>query len=51
MDSGVQQTFKKVEKEFTDGLLRLAVPNSEKAFYFLCDASNYCIGAVLLQKN
>ena len=47
----LQQTFDRVKKELTDGTLRLANPNSEKPFYILCDASNYGIGAALLQKN
>ena len=47
----LQQTFDRVKKELTDGTLRLAIPNSEKPFYILCDASNYGIGAALLQKN
>ena len=47
----LQQTFDRVKKELTDGTLRLAIPNSEKPFYILCDASNYGFGAALLQKN
>ena len=47
--SALQQTFDRVKKELTDGPLRLAIPNSEKIFYILCDASNYGIGAALLQ--
>ena len=47
----LQQTFDRVKKEATDGTLRLAIPNSEKSFYILCDASNYGTGAALLQKN
>ena len=47
----LQQLFDRVKKELTDGKLRLANPNSKKPFYFLCDASNYGIGAALLQKN
>ena len=35
----------------TDETLRLAIPNSGKSFYVLCDASNYGIGAALLQIN
>ena len=46
-----QQTFDRVKKELTDGTLHLAIPNSEKPFYILCDASNYGIGAALLQKD
>ena len=42
----MQQTFDEVKKELTDGTLRLAIPNSEKPFYILCDASS-----ALLQKN
>ena len=34
-----------------DGTLRFATLNSEKPFYILCNASNYGIGAALLQKN
>ena len=40
-----------IKKELTDGTLHLAIPNSEKPFYILCDYSNYGIGAALLQKN
>ena len=40
-----------MKKELTDGTFRLAIPNSEKPFYILCDASNYGIRAALLQKN
>ena len=47
----MQQSFDQGKKELTDESLRLAVPNSEKPFYILCDASNYGIGATLLQKN
>ena len=47
----LQQTFDRVKKELTDGTLRLAIANSEKPFYIHCDASNYGIGAALLQKN
>ena len=47
----LQQKFNRVKKELTDGTLRLAIPNSEKRFYFLCDASNYGIGAALVQKS
>ena len=47
----LQQTFDRMKKELTDGTLRLAIPNSEKIFYILCDNSNYGIGAALLQKN
>ena len=48
----LQQTFDRVKKELTDGTLRLlAIPNSESSIYILCDASNYGIGAALLQKN
>ena len=47
----LQQTFDRVKKEITDGTLRLAIPNSEKPSYILCDASNYGIGTALLQKN
>ena len=46
----LQQTFAIVKRELTDGTLRLAIPNSEKPFYILCDASYYGIGAALLQK-
>ena len=47
----LQQTFDRIKKELTDGTLRLAIPNSEKPFYILCDASKYGIGAALLQKK
>ena len=47
----LQQTFDRVKKELTDGTLCLAIPNSGKSFYVLCDASNYGIGAALLQIN
>ena len=47
----LQQAFDRVKKEFTDGTLRLAIPNSEKPFNILCDASNYGFGAALLQTN
>ena len=47
----LQQTFERIKKKRTDGTLRLALPNSDKPFYILCDASNYGIGAALLQKN
>ena len=47
----LQQIFDRVKKELTDGTLRLAIPNSDKPFYILCDASNYGIGAALLQKK
>ena len=47
----LQQIFDRVKKELTDGTLRLAIPNSDKPFYFRGDASNYGIGAALLQKN
>ena len=46
----LQQTFDRVKKELKDGTLRFAIPNSQKPFYILCDASNYGIGASLLQK-
>ena len=46
-----RQTFDRVKKEFTDGTLRLAIPNSEKPFYILCEASNYGIEAALLHKK
>ena len=45
----LQPTFDRVKKELTDGTLRLAMPNSGKSFYVLCDASNYGVGAALLQ--
>ena len=51
MDPRTPKKFDRVKKEFTDGTLRLAIPNSEKPFYILCDASNYGIGAALLQKT
>ena len=47
----LQQTFDRVKKELTDGTLRLAIPNSDKPFYIFCDASNFGIGAALLQNN
>ena len=46
----LQQTFYRFKKELTDETLRLSIPNSKKPFYNLCDASNYVIGAALLQK-
>ena len=46
-----QQTFDRVKKELTDGALRLAIPNSGKTFRIFCDALNYVIGAILLQKS
>ena len=49
--NGLQQTIDRVKKKLTDGTLRLAIPNSEKPFYILCDTSNYGIGAALHQKN
>ena len=47
----LQQTFDRVKKELTDGTHRLAIPNSEKPIYILCDASNYDIGAALIQNS
>ena len=41
--SELQQTFDRV-KELTDGTLRLAIRNSEKPVFILCDAFNYGIG-------
>ena len=39
------------KKEYTDGTLNLAIPNSEKPFHILCDSSKYGIGTALLQKK
>ena len=47
----LQQTFDRTKKELTDGTLRKAIPNSDKPFYNLFDASIYGIGAAMLQKN
>ena len=46
-----ERTFDRIKKELTDGTLRLAIPNCEKVFYILCDASKNGIGAALLQKK
>ena len=51
MTPELQQIFERVKKELTDGTISLAIPNSEKPVYFLCDASNLGIGAALLQKK
>ena len=47
----LQQTFDRVKKEFRDGTNRLAILILENPFHILCNASNYGIGAALLQKN
>ena len=47
----LQQTFDRVKQELTDGTLRLAIPNAENFFNIQCDASNYGIGAAILQKT
>ena len=47
----LQHTFDRLKKELTVAKLRLAIPNSKKPFYILCDASNYGIEAEFLQKN
>ena len=47
----MQETIDRVKRVVTKGTLHLAIPNSEKPFYILCDATNYGIGAALLQKN
>ena len=44
----LQQTFDKVKK-LTDGAFRVAFPYFKEALYILCEASNYGIGAALLQ--
>ena len=47
----LQQTFDRVKKELTDRTLLLAIPNSYKPLYILCDVSNNGIGDALLQKK
>ena len=47
----LQQKFDRVQKELTDRTLRLAIPNSYKSLYILCDASNYGIGDALFRKT
>ena len=39
----LQQTFDRIKKELMEGALYLAIPNSEKPIYILCDAPNYGI--------
>ena len=44
----LQNTFVRLKRKFTDGTLRLEIPNSDKPFYILCDAPNYGSGTALL---
>ena len=49
--SELPQTFDRVKKKPIDGTVRLAILNSEKSFYILCDASNYALELHFPKKN
>ena len=47
----LEQTFLDLKSKIKQGELKLALPNPHKRFYILTDASNYGIGAALLQES
>ena len=47
----LEQSFLDLKLKIKQGELKLALPNPHKRFYILTDASNYVIGAALLQES